>query len=101
MNPTFSIITVTKDSGKLFADTSNSILALTGSDYEWIVVDGSLSHLSIEVVDSCSSGRAQLIRGKDTGIAHAFNLGIEASSGHFILLLNAGDTYSYDFSLRL
>jgi hypothetical protein len=97
VKPAFTIVTVTKDSGDLFALTSHSISSLTCRDYEWIVVDGSCERRSIEIVDSCISGRAQLIRGKDTGIAHAFNLGIEASSGHYILLLNAGDTYTPDF----
>jgi glycosyltransferase involved in cell wall biosynthesis len=38
-----------------------------------------------------------LLRGKDRGISHAFNLGISASNGSYILMLNAGDTYSPDF----
>jgi hypothetical protein len=95
--PNFSIVTVTKDSGPLFARTSDSIASLSCSDYEWIVVDGSRELSSIDIVDSCCGGRAILIRGKDTGIAHAFNLGITASSGRFVVLLNAGDTYSSDF----
>lgn len=97
MNPTFSIVTVTKDSGELFARTSESISSLACSDYEWIVVDGSSERQSVEIVDCYSSGTAHLIRGQDTGIAHAFNLGIESSSGLFVLLLNAGDTYTSDF----
>jgi len=97
VNPIFSIVTVTKDSGDLFALTANSIASLACTDYEWIVVDGSREQESRKIVDFFTKESAILIRGKDSGIAHAFNLGIEASSGRFILLLNAGDTYSSDF----
>jgi glycosyltransferase involved in cell wall biosynthesis len=97
MNPVFSIITVTKDSGALFALTSDSIGSLACQDFEWIVVDGSIEHSSLRIVDQCTEDRALLIRGQDQGIAHAFNLGIEASRGIFVLILNAGDTYSSDF----
>ncbi len=97
MKPTFSIVTATKDAGDLFALTANSISSLVCTDYEWIVVDGSREQASKEIVNFYTEGRATVIRGKDSGIAHAFNLGIEASRGRFVLLLNAGDTYSSDF----
>jgi glycosyltransferase involved in cell wall biosynthesis len=97
MKPAFSIITATKNSGLLFALTANSLFSLHWTDFEWIIVDSSSDHESIQVVDYFAKGRATLLRGKDRGIAHAFNLGIEASSGLSILILNAGDTYAPDF----
>lgn len=97
MNHSFSIITITKNSGKDFVVTHDSITSLLCRDFEWIIVDGSDDPLSLLIVDSCTNGRATLIRGEDRGISHAFNLGIFAASGQFILILNAGDTYTPGF----
>ena len=97
MNTLFSIITITKNSKCLFNKTAKSIQCQTFLDYEWIVVDGSDQENSVNIVDESIVSSALLIRGQDRNISHAWNLGIAASRGSYILLLNAGDTYTPDF----
>lgn len=95
--PFFSVITITKNSGHLFQNTYQSLESQTFRDFEWIVVDGSEEQESISIVDSCLPDNALLIRGCDSGIASAFNLGIQHSTGEYILFLNSGDLYSTNF----
>lgn len=91
--PLFSIITIAKNSGKLFERTAKSIACQTFTDFEWIVVDGSTRHESVDIIDRNILADTKLIRGLDRNISHAWNLGIQISIGSFILILNSGDTY--------
>ena len=93
----FSIVTITKNSGTLFAHTAQSLQRSNFSDFEWIVVDGSTQRESISIINSFSPQIDILVRGEDRCISHAFNLGILNASGEYILILNSGDSYTSDF----
>ena len=97
MSKLFSIITITKNSGSRFESTASSIKALHCQEYEWIVVDGGDDAYSQIIIDRSVDSQTIVIREKDRGISHAFNIGISYSSARYILFLNAGDTYTPDF----
>ena len=98
--PLFSIITASKNPGILLLDTFKSLQGQLYSDFEWILVDSSDEPTSISVIEDLRPYISVLIRKQDRSIPHAWNLGIEQSSGMFILILNCGDTYSSQFLLH-
>ena len=92
-----SIITATYNSGKTVGDTLKSVLAQTYHDYELLVVDGASKDNTLEVVKKMEplfDGRMRYISEPDKGIYDAMNKGIDLSVGHFLIFLNAGDTFA-------
>ncbi len=90
--PFLSIITVTKNNLDGLKRTAQSIRMQSAQDYEWIVVDalsddGSDSYLQTDMPHL-------YIREADAGIYDAMNKGIRASSGIYMMFLNAGDCLS-------
>jgi GT2 family glycosyltransferase len=55
---------------------------------EHLVVDGSDSPLAI----APSRAAVRVLQGRDRGISHAFNRGVMAATGDFVMFINAGDT---------
>lgn len=94
----FTVITITKNSGSLLNLTASSLYSQTFSHFEWIIVDASTNKDSRDIVDLIVTKHdAHLIRGQDSCISEAWNIGIRSSNGAYILLLNAGDAYSSHF----
>ena len=94
----FSIITITKDSGDLLLRTESSLSNQTFKEFEWIIVDNSSSQYSLDIVTKVSArSSARLISGLDRNIAHAWNIGINASIADYIMILNSGDSYDPEF----
>jgi GT2 family glycosyltransferase len=63
-------------------------------------VDGASTDGTQAVVERHASRVDRFISEPDRGIAHAFNKGIAASTGEWILLLNAGDAFIGKDALR-
>ena len=97
MSSTISVITITRNEGDAFIKTAESILHQRFERFEWIVVDGGNDPFSQSIIDIYSDRIDFLLRESDSGIADAWNKGISISSGSHILLLNSGDSYSFDF----
>lgn len=91
-----SVITPTFNSAKTIAKNVESILNQSHKDFEHIIIDNLSSDKTIAIVkkfykDSLSNLR--IISEKDSGIAEAFNKGIECSTGEIITILNSDDYY--------
>ncbi len=73
-----------------------SILAQNYEDYEIIIIDGKSNDNSHAIIEKylLISGKIRWLHVSDTGISHAFNLGIQEASGDFLLLL-WNDDYLY------
>jgi glycosyltransferase involved in cell wall biosynthesis len=54
---------------------------------EHLIVDGSDQPLRI----AASHASLRVIRGRDRGISHAFNRGVMAATGDYVIFINAGD----------
>lgn len=87
-----SVITVCKNDYENLLVTKKSLDSQTFRDFEWIVIDGNSSDSTQNWLSKNVSKNCWLSE-PDRGIGDAWNKGIHISSGKFILILNAGDTY--------
>jgi glycosyltransferase involved in cell wall biosynthesis len=98
----FSIVTVTYNSEKTLKRTINSLLYQNFSNFEYILIDGSSSDTTIEIIKSYEVAFKKRninytwISEKDTGIYDAFNKGIKLAKGNWISFLGSDDYYIED-----
>lgn len=94
-----SVITVSFNSEHTISDTIESVLNQTYNDIEYIIVDGSSSDNTMQIIKEyeskfeMSGKKLKWISEKDNGIYDAMNKGIKLSSGEVIGLLNSDDYY--------
>lgn len=86
----FSIITISLNAQDLIAETVNSVLKQTFTDFEIIVKDGRSKDATIANIPS--DERIRTVVKNDRGIYDAMNQGIEEAKGEYLLFLNCGDT---------
>lgn len=87
-----SIIIPCYNSGNLLNDAVSSAFAQNHSDLEVIVVDdGSTDDSTLQSIDQSVAAGAILVRQPNRGLPAARNAGIKASTGEFILPLDADD----------
>jgi glycosyltransferase involved in cell wall biosynthesis len=67
---------------------------------ELVVIDGGSTDGSLELIQRHRGHISHLTSEPDRGISHAFNKGIAAATGDWILMLNAGDAFIGDDALR-
>lgn len=75
------------------ADTLNSVLSQTLTDYEIIVVDDSSSDNTIAVVNTFDDSRIRVVKGPGKGVSWARNLGVNLAQGMYIAFLDADDMW--------
>lgn len=88
-----SIVTINRNNAAGLEKTMRSVADQTFKEYEYIVVDGSSSDGSVEVINKLESEFAHLkwVSEPDTGIYDAMNKGIRMASGDYIQILNSAD----------
>jgi glycosyltransferase len=84
----------------LIERTLRSVLAQDLPGLEYVVIDGASTDGTLAVIDRYRDRVQRLVSEPDGGIAHAFNKGIAASSGRWLLMLNAGDALVGPHALR-
>lgn len=92
--PKISVIIPCYNYGKYVQEAVESVLGQTFRDYEIIVVnDGSTDEYTIEILEKLKNAHPEIkvIDQKNGHLANARNNGIKASSGEFILPLDADD----------
>lgn len=92
-----SLITVTYNSAKTLRDTIESVLSQTYPDIEYIVIDGSSTDNTMEIVRAYEpkfGGKMKWISEKDCGIYDAMNKGIKLATGDVIGILNSDDFFT-------
>jgi glycosyltransferase involved in cell wall biosynthesis len=90
-----SIITVSNNSIPTVRDTVNSVLSQTYPNIEYIIIDGSSSDGTIELIKSFGNKIQKFISEPDSGMYDAINKGIRLSTGNIIGILNSDDFF-YD-----
>lgn len=98
-----SIITATYNSAATVADTIESILRQTHTDWEHIIVDGGSSDATEDIVKNYAgryNDRINFISEPDKGIYDAMNKGIARSTGEIVGILNSDDFYTRDTVLE-
>ena len=92
-----SIITVVWNNKETIKDSISSVLNQTYSNIEYIVVDGSSSDGTIDIVQGYGDRISHFISEPDEGIYDALNKGIELASGDVIGILHSDDLFSDRF----
>lgn len=90
-----SIITINYNNAEGLRKTMESVFVQTCRDFEYIVVDGSSTDGSIDVIRTSALQAEGLdfkwISEPDTGIYNAMNKGLKMAHGEYTLMLNSGD----------
>jgi len=95
--PRLSIITVNLNDKDGLINTTESVIAQTWTDYEWIIIDGGSTDGSVDVIKKYADKTDKLVywcSEPDGGIYQGMNKGIEKASGEYCWFLNSGD-YAY------
>lgn len=89
--PKVSVIIPLYNKGFLIAETLNSVLNQTFTDFEVVIINDGSTDTSFEIVSQFSDERIKLFQQENKGAAAARNLGIEKASGELIAFLDADD----------
>jgi len=92
-NPLVSIVTATFNAEKYIQKLFDSIRNQSYQNIEFIVIDGESSDKTLEIIRKNIDIVDYFISEKDCGISDAFNKGIKAANGEFILFIGADDWY--------
>ena len=93
-----SIITINRNNTVGLEKTMRSVASHNFKEFEYIVVDGTSTDGSVEVIKKLESDFAHLkwVSEPDSGIYNAMNKGIRMASGDYIQILNSGDCLAAD-----
>jgi len=89
--PHISIITVCFNAGDFIEQTIQSVLSQSYPLVEYIIIDGSSTDGTPDIIRRYESRLAYWHSQPDRGVAHAFNLGLAQAQGDWLLFLNADD----------
>jgi len=90
-----TIITINRNNATGLEKTIQSVLSQIRTDFEYIVVDGSSTDGSQDVIrrfEDYFGGRLRWLSEPDNGIYNAMNKGIKMASGEYVEFLNSGDS---------
>ena len=92
--PLVSVVTITRNRGKLIGRCIKSVLEQTYQNIEHIVVDGASDDETDDVVASFNDTRLKYFKLESNWpIAKTINYGVELSKGQFITFLDSDDEY--------
>jgi len=89
-----SIITVNRNNAPGLEKTIKSVLSQTFRFYEFIIIDGASTDISVDIIKKYADHITYWISEKDSGIFNAMNKGILKSSGDYCYFLNSGDAFA-------
>jgi glycosyltransferase involved in cell wall biosynthesis len=89
--PRFSVVTPSYQQGEYLEETIRSVLLQNYPNLEYIVIDGSSSDKSVEVLQKYAKYLTYWVSEKDTGQANAINKGFAHSTGEIMGWLNSDD----------
>lgn len=109
--PLFSVVTVCYNASNLIRKTIESVLAQAtsipkSSGIEYVIQDGASKDDTLDIVNEYksrfeNSGINLIVNSeKDYGIYDAMNKAVKASSGHYIIFMNADDCFYNENVLR-
>jgi glycosyltransferase involved in cell wall biosynthesis len=93
VNPKVSIITVSFNSIGTISDTIKSVLSQTYTEREYLIIDGSSTDGTLELIKSYGSRISKFISEPDKGIYDAINKGIRLATGDIVGILNSDDYF--------
>jgi glycosyltransferase involved in cell wall biosynthesis len=91
-----SIVTVVYNNQDTIADCIKSVLSQDYPNIEYIIVDGSSTDNTLEIIHKYKDKIATLISESDKGLYYAMNKGIALATGDLVGTLNSDDFYTHD-----
>lgn len=88
-----SVITVCRNDGEFLDQCMRSVLAQDLSGVEYVVIDGGSDDDSVDIIRRHAHRLRYWHSRPDRGLAHAFNQGVEHSTGKWLIFLNADDFF--------
>lgn len=88
-----SIITVSYNSANTIRNTIDSVLSQKYSEIEYIVIDGSSSDGTVEIIKSYGDKISSFVSEPDSGMYEAMNKGIKIATGDIVGMLNSDDFF--------
>ena len=90
----FSIITVTYNAAEVLRPTLDSVKAQSFRDFEYLVIDGSSSDDTLQLVEDAGIATASVWSEPDKGLYDAMNKALKKAKGEYLIFLNAGDAFA-------
>jgi len=94
-----SLITISYNSAKTIEKTIQSVLSQTYTDIEYIIIDGTSTDGTLEIINKYKDKITKIISEKDKGIYDAMNKGIFLATGDVVGIINSDDFYIDEFSI--
>lgn len=91
INPKLSVITIVYNNAKDIERTLLSVLNQTYKNIEYILIDGSSTDGTKDIIYKYKDRLAQFISEPDRGIYDAMNKGLAVATGDYVLFMNSGD----------
>ena len=98
--PLVSIITVTFNAESTVEATLKSVDSQTFSNFEHIIIDGASTDGTLSILSRYRSNKRAVYSERDRGIYDGMNKGISIAKGHYLIFLNAGDTFHASDTLQ-
>lgn len=95
-----SIITVVWNNQKTIRDAIDSVLSQTYKNIEYIIIDGSSTDGTVDIVQSYGNTINKFISEPDKGLYDAMNKGLALATGDVIGILNSDDFYIDEFVIE-
>ncbi len=95
-SPIVSVVTVALNAAATLGRTIRSVQAQSFTEVEHVLVDGSSTDETLDIISRLVRPHDYCISEKDSGISDAFNKGVAMARGRFIKILNADDWLSPD-----
>jgi glycosyltransferase involved in cell wall biosynthesis len=92
-----TIVTINYNNATGLKKTMDSVFSQTDTDFEYIIVDGASTDISISIIKEYEHSNIQhfyWISEPDKGIYNAMNKGIQQATGEYIYFLNSGDWFA-------
>ncbi len=91
--PILSVITVCFNAEKTIERTIKSVLQQTYSGIQHIIIDGSSTDGTMNIINNYRDKIAVVISEKDAGLYDGMNKGIKTATGDYVYFLNADDEF--------
>jgi glycosyltransferase involved in cell wall biosynthesis len=93
IKPKVTVITICLNAEKYLEQTILSVINQDYSNTEYIIIDGKSKDRTIEIIKKYEGKIKIWVSETDSGIYDAMNKGIKFSTGDWINVMNAGDTF--------